>query len=50
MRMQLMSSAAALSLALLGAAITAAPAQAALDKPVQTANGLEVTYDAPPAS
>ena len=35
-----MSSAAALSLALAGAALTAAPAQAALDKPVQTANGL----------
>jgi para-nitrobenzyl esterase len=38
--MQLMSSAAALSLALAGAALTAAPAQAALDKPVQTVNGL----------
>ena len=35
-----MSSAAALSLALAGAALTAAPAQAALDKPVQTVNGL----------
>ena len=40
MKIQLMSGAAALSLALAGAALMAAPAQAALDKPVQTQNGL----------
>ena len=40
MKKTLMNGAAALSLALAGAALVAAPAHAALDKPVQTKNGL----------